>query len=242
MKRLIRRIPVIGPVARGVYRALRRVLGLKPRAFAGSADYWERHYSDGGDSGSGSRARLAAFKAEVINGFVEEHSVESVIEFGCGDGNQLSLARYPRYLGFDISRAAIARCKKLYRNDPTKSFALLRDYAGQHADLTLSLDVIFHLVEDAVFEGHMRGLFGAADRYVIVYSSDADDPEGPRPAHVRHRAFTKWVRDEAPGWTLMSHIPNRYPYAGDLSQGSMSDFFIFERARAGARRGKRTAE
>ena len=36
------------------------------------------------------RMALAAFKADFLNGFVIEKNVESVLELGCGDGNQLA--------------------------------------------------------------------------------------------------------------------------------------------------------
>src|SRR5437899_4317923 len=55
------------------------------------------------NSGLGSYDKLAEFKAEVLNGFVKENTIKSVIEYGCGDGNQLKFAEYPSYLGFDVS-------------------------------------------------------------------------------------------------------------------------------------------
>jgi hypothetical protein len=225
LKELIRRIPVLGPWVGSAYRRLAVSLG---RRFPGSGTYWERRYSSGGDSGVGSYGRFAAFKAEVINTFVEQMGAETVIEFGCGDGNQLTLARYPRYIGFDVSESALARCKERFAADTTKEFELADRYRGQTADLVLSLDVIYHLVEDDVFEKYMRRLFAAAARFVIVYSSDTDDNRGYAGTHVRHRRFSQWVADNIPGWRLTRHLPNRYPYSGDYRAGSFADFFIFE--------------
>src|SRR5438874_1182973 len=122
--------------------------------FPGSASYWEQRYRSGGDSGAGSYGRLADFKAEILNRFVASHGVESVIEFGCGDGNQLSLARYPNYIGLDVSASAIQMCKKRFVEDSSKSFFLYHpdcfvDRQGIFAsDLSMSIDVIYHLVED----------------------------------------------------------------------------------------------
>ena len=72
-----------------------------------SKNYWEEHYQAGGNSGSGSYGRLASFKALIINEFVSENQISSVIEFGCGDGNQLALANYPEYVGLDVSPTTI---------------------------------------------------------------------------------------------------------------------------------------
>ena len=81
----------------------------------GSGDYWQKRYLRGGNSGNGSYGKLAHFKAEVINRFVEEKSVKTVIEWGCGDGNQLKLANYPQYIGYDISSKAISICREKFK-------------------------------------------------------------------------------------------------------------------------------
>lgn len=226
MKELIKQVPILGPLVQRIYRRLRGDRG-DPRPFLGSERYWEERYVSGGDSGPGSYGKFALFKAEILNGFVAEHQVRSVIEFGCGDGNQLELATYPVYLGVDVSETAIARCRERFRADPTKTFLLAQDYDGRRAELALSLDVIFHLVEDRVFEQYMEALFQAATRFVIIYSSNRDEPPDRESMHVRHRRFTAWIDAQAPGWTLMAHVPNRYPNLGDYRTGSFSDFFIY---------------
>ena len=147
---------------------VRRLSLLRQRlSFGGSAPFWDRNYARGGTSGAGSYGTLGTAKAEFLNAFVREHGVRSVTEFGCGDGHQLSLADYPRYIGLDVSRAAIALCKRRFADDPTKSFFLYDgscfvDRAGLFtSDLAISLDVIYHLVEDPVFETYMTHLFAA---------------------------------------------------------------------------------
>ena len=226
VKEFIKRVPIVGPLAGRIYRRLRGDRGAQ-MPFLGSERYWEQRYVSGGDSGPGSYGKFALFKAEMLNGFVAEHQVRSVIEFGCGDGNQLELATYPVYLGVDVSETAIARCRERFSADPTKTFQLAQDYDGRRAELALSLDVIFHLVEDDVFARYMEALFQAATRFVIIYSSNRDEPTSREAMHVRHRRFTSWVDDHLPGWTLMAHVPNRYPNLGDYRTGSFSDFFIY---------------
>jgi len=201
----------------------------KYRTFRSSEDFWVRRYRYGGNSGAGSYDRLAAFKAEVINGFVTEHAINSVIEYGCGDGNQLLLANYPRYTGFDVSPDAIAHCRKLFAGDPARQFHMMDEYRGERAELTLSLDVIYHLVEDVVFEAYMQRLFDSATRYVIIYSSNHDEAADPRAPHVRHRNFTRRVDALQQGWLLERHIPNRYPFNPQDRYTSFADFYIYRR-------------
>ena len=82
--------------------------------FNSSADFWERRYAGGGSSGPGSYGTMAQGKANFLDAFVQSSNVQSIIEFGCGDGNQLSLARYPRYIGLDVSRSAIGLCRSRF--------------------------------------------------------------------------------------------------------------------------------
>ena len=224
---VVGRVPVIGVAVRRTYWTL--VRALAPASFPGSAAYWERRYSAGGTSGAGSYGRLGRFKADTINRFVATHGVRTVIEFGCGDGNQLALASYPQYVGFDVSAAAVAQCRERFAADPAKSFALADDYAGEKADLALSIDVIYHLVEDDVFDAYMRRIFDAAIRYVIVYSSDTGVNRRDEALHVRHRNFTAWVGTHRPDWALIARTPNPYGYRGDPRTGSFCDFFVYER-------------
>ncbi len=227
----VKRIPVLGPISRNVYRSVFRSTG----GFPGSNSYWEQRYVAGGNSGAGSYNRLAEFKAEVLNRFVAEHDIRTVVEFGCGDGNQLGLAEYPEYLGFDVSPTAIEMCRARFAGDPSKTFSLYDDRTSDDVyrlgyDLSLSLDVIYHLVEDEVFEQYMQRLFDAASRHVIVYSSNF---ESARNFHQRDRKFTDWVARCRPSWRLVNNIPNRYPCDRDApNETSKADFFFFERRTA----------
>jgi SAM-dependent methyltransferase len=208
--------------------AVRQLSLLRQRAaFTGSASYWERNYARGGTSGAGSYGALARGKARFLNDFVRAHGVRSVMEFGCGDGHQLSLAEYPRYTGLDVSRTALAVCKRRFAGDQSKSFFLYDgtcfvDHAGLFsADMAMSLDVVYHLVEDSVFETYMAHLFGAGRRYVVVYSTN-EQIQGTAP-QVRHRHFSAWVEAHCPQWRLaqVTRGPNTGP--------GRADFFVHER-------------
>lgn len=203
-------------------------------SFEHSAQYWDDRYRLQGNSGAGSYGCLADFKAEVINDFVSSENILSVMEFGCGDGNQLSLACYPRYTGFDISEHALQRCKKMYASDPTKDFCPVEHWNGQQAELVLSLDVLYHLIEDDVFEKYMDTLFNASSRFVIIYASNDEKLNqllGSHVKHVRHRKFTQWViKNMAYTWEFYKLIPNKYPFnVHDQNNTSFANFYIFRR-------------
>jgi hypothetical protein len=194
-----------------------------------SREYWRERYALGGTSGAGSYNHLAAFKADILNRFVEGHSIRSLIEFGCGDGNQLSLAVYPDYAGYDIITEAIEICRETFRGDASKQFYLMDNYDGRQAEMSLSLDVVFHLIEDEVFERYMGQLFDAATRFVAVYSSNTDENSANTTLHVKHRKFTRWVDTKRSEWRLIEVVDNKYSYDGDHTRTSFADFYFYER-------------
>jgi hypothetical protein len=214
-KSTLRPVPGIKGLSRLIHKA----------EFRNSAEFWERRYARGGNSGAGSYGPLGEGKANFLNSFVRDNNVKSVIEFGCGDGNQLSLADYPSYIGLDISPTALAVCLSIFKDDTSKSFFPYHTkcFADRHgalsAELALSLDVIYHLVEDEVFESYMGHLFAAANRHVIIYSTNiAFSSSAP---HVRHRKFTAWVDAHCPQWSLVSTA------AGPAETHPSASFFVY---------------
>ena len=200
----------------------------QPIAAAGagfsSAAYWEGRYRAGGHSGAGSYGRLAAFKADFLNALVRDNAIASAIEFGCGDGNQLALLEVADYVGLDVAPAAVARCRARFAGHPGRAFRSMDSLAGLNAtELGLSLDVVYHLVEDAVFAGYMEALFSHAWRFVVIYASDVEAQWSSQ--HVRHRRFSAHVARHFPEWRLAAVVPNIYPY--DPAQPQETSFAAF---------------
>lgn len=190
-----------------------------------STQYWENRYASGGNSGSGSQGLNAIWKAKTINSFVAAHHVRDVIEYGCGDGRQLQLAEYPDYTGLDVSATAISACTNLFHDDPTKTFHVLPLPWSVAADLVLSLDVIYHLPEDDVYEQHMHDVFGSALRWVILYTTDSIniDPDFVPADHVRHRPVSSYVETEFVNWHNTVTLRNPNPELGGC------DFMVYWR-------------
>ncbi len=218
----IRNVPFVGDVLAQSWRSVRN------RRFQNSEKYWNERYNTGGNSGAGSYGRLAAFKAETINDIIEINNYQSAIEFGCGDGAQLSLLNINQYTGVDVSQTIIERCKKKFSDCSGFTFLTKHEFDGkpQTAELTLSLDVIYHLVEDTIFDDYMHCLFNAASECVIIYASNRD--EMTEDSHVRHRKFTDWVKSNKPNFCQESFMPNPYPFDADNPETtSFADFYVF---------------
>jgi len=222
----IKRLPIIGGVIHAAWLRLN-----PPQPFTGTASYWQDRYNKGGTSGTGSYGRLCEYKAEIINTFVEKRAIADVIEFGCGDGNQLTRAQYKAYLGFDVSDKAVGMCQRAFATDSTKNFKHMKEYADEKADLGLSLDVIYHLIEDEVFDAYMRRLFEASKHYVIIYASNDEKLNANYGGHhVKHRKFTDWIDRNARDWQFIECVPNRYPFiALDPDNTSLSDFYFYQK-------------
>lgn len=224
----VNKIPVLGPTAIKIKKA---VFGQKK--FPGSAEYWESRYASGGNSGAGSYSNLAEHKAEVINAFVAEQGIQSVMEFGCGDGNQLKLGVYPNYIGLDVSPTIIRHCMKLFEGDKTKSFFVYDSRAFQdnhkffHAEMSMSLDVLYHLIEEEVFSNYMRHLFNSAEKYVLIYSSNFQKAQNH---HEIDRVFTDWVASHLPEWELFKKVDNKFKVdPNDPIHSSKADFYFYRR-------------
>jgi hypothetical protein len=209
---------------------IRALLGrLAPLlGFRGSRHYWETRYRIGGHSGEGSRGRNAAYKAEVLNAFFRQHKVRSAIEFGCGDGVQLRMLEIPHYTGVDVSETILAHCREQFAGDASKQFLSVDAYAGETADAALSLDVIFHLVEDPVYDDYLARLFAAGERFVIVYSTSTDMRNTGVP-HVRHRDVEADIARRFPTFQRMQEAEAALPPSVSVDRGLPVRFFLYAR-------------
>src|SRR5689334_16345808 len=191
-----------------------------------SAEYWDARYRAGGTSGAGSYGRLAEYKAAMINGVIALNGIAHVADFGCGDGNLLSLLRPPAYTGLDVSETVLDRCRQRF---PQHTFLPFTQAAAlRPADLCLSVDVIFHLIEPEGFAAYIDALFSHDARLVLIYASNLDR-DWPAP-HVRHRRFTDHLARHVSDWRLCAHLPNPYPFDPACpDETSFADFFVYAR-------------
>lgn len=210
----------------------RDVLKRGAPRFNHSSSYWDERYRRSGNSGAGSYGRLADFKAATMNQLIQQYGAKSMVEWGCGDGAQLCRFEVQRYLGIDVSPEAIGLCRRRFANDASRQFMTLDDANRgplPKMDLSVSLDVIYHLVEDDTYDTYMGKLFSSAAVAVVVYASNFDERWSG--AHIRHREFTAWVDRHRPDWHLAEHLPNPYPFdPRNERTTSFADFYVFTRA------------
>jgi len=191
-----------------------------------SKEYWENRYKNGGDSGAGSRNHLAEFKFQTINQFIKNNEIKSLIDVGSGDGFIAGEIIVRSYTGYDVSETAIKKCSKMFEDDMSKVFTTIWNDDFK-SELAISMDVIFHIIEDDLYEIYLKRLFSCATRYVIIYSSNC--VSSTKSEHYKDRKFVDDVEKLIKDWKLIKLIENQYPFVDDPENESNSDFYIYEK-------------
>lgn len=184
--------------------------------------YWDNRYKNNGNSGNGSYGLLAKFKADIINNFIDKNNIHNIIEIGCGDGNQCELFNIDNYLGLDISPTIINYCNNKFKNNSKYNFKVYNnDYLNNEKyELSLSLDVIYHILHENEYKKYMEDLFNFSNKYVIIYSNNYS---GHKIRHMYTKNFTKDIENWFKNYKLKEIINQIYP---NLSN---ADFYIYEK-------------
>lgn len=172
-----------------------------------SSQYWEKRYAAGQDSGVGSYNKQAEAKAEYVNNIITQYNIKTVNDYGHGDGNQLTyLKGFEKYYGYDVSQTVRDKCKVKFNDNCYTFVANLTDLPP--SDLALSLDVIYHLVEDKTYEEYMKYLF-LDNKYVVIYSTN--EVRTGEPNHCRCRHFTPYVKQNFLNYELIEEVSPYHP-------------------------------
>lgn len=184
------------------------------------SNFWENRYKVGGNSGAGSYGEYAKYKAEIINNYVQKYEIKTISDFGCGDGNQISLLKgFGSYSGYDISEFIVKKCREKFSDLPMAFFNDINNMPA--AELTLSLDVIYHIVDEKEYEKYLSCLFDKSKRFVLIFSSNHDNNNHGAKEYIHHRKFTDWVEKNYKDFKLVEELEN-------FLQTS-AKFFLYER-------------
>jgi hypothetical protein len=200
-----------------------------------SNKYWELRYQTTNikPSGNGSYGKLAEFKSKVINNLISKFQINKIVEFGSGDGNQLGMFKgYQKYIGLDVSKTIVKKCQHVFKNDNTKEFIWLNPNLDINetcggVDMILSLDVLFHLIEQDIYENYLNNIFTQNAKIVVIYGMNFDD-NGNFGPHVKPRTFTKFISEKYPDYKLIDKI-NQEIKSHNHKKGSAADFFIYKK-------------
>jgi SAM-dependent methyltransferase len=161
-------------------------------------DYWQKRYASGRTSGVGSYGVHAEYKASVVNEIVEREGIQSVLEFGCGDGNQLTYYRLPRYVGLDVAQEAVDMCSAKFAEDSTKSFRryVPGEYLGLGSfDMTMAIEVLFHVTRDDDYFQTLQAMLDNSSRWVLFHDPLWPSRKYEKGSHEKHRELLKFLED-----------------------------------------------
>lgn len=178
--------------------------------------YWNQRYIDWGNSWKWSYGKNAIFKADFINNFIKENNIKTVTEFWCWDWNNLELYQVENYEGLDVSEKAIEICKEKFKEDKSKMFSVLNNWEYK-AELTLSLDVTFHIFGKKEWKDYINKVINSATKYSIFYSFPKWTANTP---HLNDYNFEEYLEE-------LSKKKNFTYYKSDLiPPDSQSRFYI----------------
>lgn len=187
--------------------------------------YWEERYQKGGDSGGGSYGKFAEFKAKIVNKLVDENNIKNVIEFGCGDGNQLEYMQYKNYVGLDISPTAIELCSKKFKGDKNKKF--INYVPGKlnsilkKIDMAVCLDVLYHIIDEEDFVKTLDDIFSVSANFVVLYTF-LEEPNIRLSIHLKYRNIIEYLK-KYKNYSVYQIIKQKY------IDESFADFIILKK-------------
>lgn len=211
----------------------RRRLSSARRYYKSPAKYWDRRYEHSGDSLDGS-GRMGLGDAANTRDYDEKWvhvgplvaslagSQSSLLDAGCGSGwftKRFVEAGYD-VTAVDFSEGAIRQARGDVGEDVDWNVAPLYDFSpGRRFDVVVCVDVLFHVVDDALWERAIKNLARLVgdDGHLVIQDQlveQANDADGGGATHVRWRTLGAYERALS-GTRLMHHEVYRLPESGD---------------------------
>jgi 2-polyprenyl-3-methyl-5-hydroxy-6-metoxy-1,4-benzoquinol methylase len=192
----------------GFRAKLRSRLGMpSAKSTFDAARYWNDRYSKHGDALSGpgclglsetENEHDYAVKAEFITSAIAasfgEISSLSILDAGCGRGvlAEILVNAGARVTGVDFSPDAINRARSRIKNAQFQVAELDALPFDRQYDVVLSIDVLYHVVDDSKWNAAIAGMLRACKRGGGVLIQEALDLKDTG-EHVRWRTFSDYV-------------------------------------------------
>jgi len=155
----------------------KKVKGVDPKF--NYKTYWEDRYKKGQNSGSGSYGQNADFKAEIVNRVIDEYKCKDMVEFGCGDANQMNLFKRIPYVGYDISPTIITQNRAKYKNMKDVIFQDIDMGCtfDKFKDISICVDVLFHLTIEEDWLKLIDHVCNAAKKVIVITTNTEEVKE-----------------------------------------------------------------
>lgn len=164
--------------------------------------YWIERYNRGGSSGAASYGRSAVARGQYISTLIRGYQCTHVIDFGCGDVDQVQQIKVPFYMGVDASSFIIRKCIQ----HTHRCFRIATTVPSDRTDAILLLDMIKCLTDDFSYHEVLRTTFLHPTATIVIIA--AKDHNLWESSHIRHRGFSLHIAETYTDWT---RIENREP-------------------------------
>lgn len=182
--------------------------GFRKKNTARVVDYWNERYKRGGNSGEGSRGKFADYKSKVLREFIESHKIETITDLGCGDAYNFDLVNFTgKYRGYDISKFVVDmnNLNKIKSNFNYYVLEKETDYNSVViSQLSMSMDVIMHLVNNYDFDLYMNTLFNSSSQFVAIFNTSTNEQISNMSWHNFYRNEGDWVLRNRTNWVIIS--------------------------------------
>lgn len=207
---------------------------MKPnKILTSSYQYWAERYINTNFKNSSGNGRLKfrlRYKAKMLNKIFETYTITKIADFGCGDGLLASRLKCAKYYGIEINSEIVSNLKNKFFEKKEFEFSTKFESRWRNKiDASISVDVIFHLVEKDVYQKYMNELFSTDAKYVIIRAYNHESQGTGRNSHILHREFLNTVKKYFPNYNLINESPPRRRHIY-LSDSDKNQFFVFKKS------------
>lgn len=199
-------------------------------------EFWDKRHIHVNEWASGGDRALSDYRNKafylhrlgLLIGLLDDHVDDDelqILDAGCGKGwltNKLVEIGH-NVTGVDSSQAAIDICKK--HRSGSFMVGLLSELTCETLfDAVISMDVLFHILDDTVWKGSLENLASlVSSNGVLIIAEDARESRYTLGDYIVHRSMSDYLNVLDPlGYELIEECPYRF-------SGNPNSFLVFKR-------------
>ena len=143
---------------------------------------------------------IISSKFKTINNIITQNNIQSIIQYGLSDKNQIELFNTENkiFTGIDKNLSNVLKCNHLFKDDKTKHFIHSNNIKNNlNADLVLIYNVHKNLQDDTHKE-FIQNLLNKSKRYVVIYEKCISE---------KYKHFLNYINN-LPQWKFYEFVPN----------------------------------
>jgi len=148
-------------------------------------EYWTVCYRIGIGAGPGSAGALLKFKINYLNTIFGKYNINSIFDFGCGNGVVSAKLNCQSYFGVDICPLAIENFRlSIKKQNFQAEIGQFEDYSKEiiisklktKPDCCICLDVLYHISDFECLKKTLQNIFNCGAKFIVLYTIPWDFP------------------------------------------------------------------